>query len=112
MLEEDNVVQITQEDLQFPSSYQEEDMEGHEAHVQMPDRPGDMVQGAIPTSLPQLATSRQRTPKHMYKSMKVSLVCLKVRYLNTVLHIKLNRYLSTILILNVTKINVDYLYCC
>ena len=40
-------------------------MEGHEAHVQMPDRSGDMVQGAIPTSLPPLATSRQRTPKHI-----------------------------------------------
>ena len=33
--------------------------------------------------------------------MKVSLVHLKVRCLNEVLHINLNRYLSTILILNV-----------
>ena len=58
MLKEDNVVQTTQEDFQFPLSDHQEDMEGHEAHVQMPDQPGDMVQGAIPTSLPQLATSR------------------------------------------------------
>ena len=40
-------------------------MEGHEAHVQMPDRLGDMVQGAIPTSLPPLATSCRRTPKRI-----------------------------------------------
>ena len=26
---------------------------------------GDMVQGAVPTSLPPLATSRRRTPKHI-----------------------------------------------
>ena len=29
----------------------------------MPNRLGDMVQGAIPTSLPPLATSHRRTPK-------------------------------------------------
>ena len=29
----------------------------------MPDRPGDMGQGVVPTSLPLLATSRRRTPK-------------------------------------------------
>ena len=32
----------------------------------MPDRPGDMVQGAIPTSLPPLATSRRRNPKRIH----------------------------------------------
>ena len=37
MLEEDNVVQTTQEDFQLPSSDRQEDMEGHEAHVQMRD---------------------------------------------------------------------------
>ena len=63
MLEEDNVVQTTQEDFQFPPSDRQEDTEGHEAHVQTLDRTGDMVQGAIPTSLPPLATSRRRTPK-------------------------------------------------
>ena len=65
MLEEDNVVQTTQEDLQFPPSDRQEDTEGHEAHVQMLDRLGDMVQGAIPTSLPPLACSLRRTPKHI-----------------------------------------------
>ena len=39
--------------------------------------------------------------------MKVSLVRLKVRCINAVLHFNLNRYLSTILILNVMEINVD-----
>ena len=57
MLEEDNVVQTTQEDFQFPLSNQQQDMEGHEAHVQMLDGLGDMVQGAVPTSLPSLETS-------------------------------------------------------
>ena len=41
-------------------------MEGHEAHIQMPDRPCDMVHGAVPTSLPLLATSCRRTPKHIH----------------------------------------------
>ena len=41
-------------------------MEGHESHVQMPDRSGDMVQGGVPTSLPPLANSRRRTPKHIH----------------------------------------------
>ena len=92
MLEEDNVVQTTQEDFQLPPFDRHEDTEGHEAHVQTPDRPSDMVQGAIPTSLPPLATSRRRTPKHI--QIDESLIgLLKVRYLNTVLHIKLNRYL-------------------
>ena len=58
MLEEDNVVQTTQEDFQLAPSNHQEDTEGHEAHVQTPDRTGDMVHGAIPTSLPPLATSR------------------------------------------------------
>ena len=57
MLEEENVFQTTQEDFQLPLSDCQEDTEGHEAHVQMPDQLGDMVQGAIPTSLPPLATS-------------------------------------------------------
>ena len=66
MLKEDyNVVQTTQEDFQLPPSDHQEDTEGHEAHVQMPDQPGDMVQGAIPTSLPPLATSHRRTPKRI-----------------------------------------------
>ena len=65
MLKEDNVVHTTQEDFQLPLSDCQEDTEGHEAHVQTPDRPGDMVQGAIPTSLPPLATSRRRTPKRI-----------------------------------------------
>ena len=95
----------------MPPSDRQKDNEGNEAHVQMPDRPGDMVKGAIPTSLPPLATSHQRTPK-VYRSMKVSLVHLKVHCLNVVLHIKINKYLSTILILNVMEINVDYLYHC
>ena len=55
--------QTTQEDLQFPSSYRQEDMEGHEAHVQIPNRPSDMVQGGVPTSLPPLATSCRISPK-------------------------------------------------
>ena len=58
MLEEDNVVHTTQEDFQLPPSDRQEETEEHEAHVQMPDRLGDMVQGAVPTSLPPLATSR------------------------------------------------------
>ena len=37
MLKEDNVVQTTQEDFQLPPSDRQEDMEGHEAHVQTPD---------------------------------------------------------------------------
>ena len=57
MLEEDNVAQTTQEDFQLPLSDRQEDTEGNEAHVQTPDRPVDMVQGAITTSLPPLATS-------------------------------------------------------
>ena len=65
MLKEDNVVQTTQEDLQLPLSDHQEDTEGHAAHVQMPDQPGDMVQGTIPTSLPPLACSLRRTPKHI-----------------------------------------------
>ena len=63
MLEEDNVVHITQEYFQLPPSDYQEDTEGHEAHVQRLDRPSDMVQGDIPTSLPPLATSCQRTSK-------------------------------------------------
>ena len=50
----------------MPPSNRQEDTKGHEAHVQTPDRPGDMVQGAIPTSLPPLATSRQRNPKRIH----------------------------------------------
>ena len=65
MLEEDNVVQTTQEDFQLPQYNHQEDTEGHEAHVQMPDRLGNMVQCAIPTSLPPSTTSRRRTPKHV-----------------------------------------------
>ena len=65
MLEEDNVVQTTQEDFQLPLSNYQEDTKGHEAHVQTSDRLGDMVQGAVPTSLPPLATSRRRTPKRI-----------------------------------------------
>ena len=65
MLEEDNVVQTTQEYFQLPPSDRQEDTEGHEAHVQMPDRPGDMVQGAIPTSLSPLVTARRRNPKRI-----------------------------------------------
>ena len=57
MLEEDNVVQTTQNVFQLPPSGCQEDMEGHEAHVQMADPLGDMVQGAVPTSLPPLANS-------------------------------------------------------
>ena len=57
MLKEDNVVQTTQEDFQLPPSARQEDTKGHEAHVQTPDRLSDMVQGAVPTSLPPLATS-------------------------------------------------------
>ena len=57
MLEEDNVVQTTQEDFQFPLSNRQEDTKGHEAHVQTPNRLGDMVQGEVPTSLPPLTTS-------------------------------------------------------
>ena len=49
----------------MPPSDCQEDKKGHEAHVQTLDRPGDMVQGAIPTSLPPLETSCQRTPKHI-----------------------------------------------
>ena len=49
----------------MPPSDRQEDTEGHEAHVQTPDRPSDMVQGAIPTSLPPLATSRKRNPKRI-----------------------------------------------
>ena len=49
----------------MPPSDHQEDTEGYEAHVQMQYRPGDMVQGAVPTSLPPLSTSRQRTPKHI-----------------------------------------------
>ena len=63
MLKKDPIVQTTQEDFQLPLSDHQEDTEGHEAHLQMPDRLGDMVQGAIPTSLPPLATSCRRTPK-------------------------------------------------
>ena len=37
MLEEDNVVQTTQEDFQLPPSDLQEDKEGHEAHVQTPN---------------------------------------------------------------------------
>ena len=44
MLEEDNVVHTTQEDFQLPPSNHQEDIEGHEAHVQMPDQLSDMVQ--------------------------------------------------------------------
>ena len=40
-------------------------MEGHEDHVKMTDRPSDMVQGAVPTSLPPLATSSRRTTKRI-----------------------------------------------
>ena len=43
MLKEYIVFQTTQEDLQLPPSNRQEDIEGHEAHVQTPDRPGDMV---------------------------------------------------------------------
>ena len=43
MLEEDNVVQTTQEYFQLPPSNHQEDTKGHEAHVQTPNRPGDMV---------------------------------------------------------------------
>ena len=57
MLEEDNVVQTTQEDFQLPPFDRKEDTEGHEAHVQTLDWPDDMVQGAVLTSLPPLATS-------------------------------------------------------
>ena len=37
MLEEDNVVQTTQEDFQLSPFDHQEGMEGHEAHVQTPD---------------------------------------------------------------------------
>ena len=37
MLEEDNVVQTTQEDFQLPPSNRKEDTEGHESHVQTPN---------------------------------------------------------------------------
>ena len=57
MLKEDNVVQTTQEDFQLPQSDHQEDTETHEAHVQIPNLSGDMVQVAIPTSLPPLANS-------------------------------------------------------
>ena len=63
MLKQDNVVQTTQEDLQLPPSDHQEDTKGDEAHFQMPDRPDDIVHGAVPTSLPPLATSCRRTPK-------------------------------------------------
>ena len=56
MLEEDSVVKTTQEDFQFPPFDRLEDTKRHEAHVQMLDRSGDMVQNAVPTSLPPLAT--------------------------------------------------------
>ena len=65
MLEENNVVQTNQEDFQLPSSDCQKDTKGHEAHVQTTDRPGDMAQGVVPTSLPPLATSPQRTPKRI-----------------------------------------------
>ena len=90
MLEEANVVQTTQEDFQFPPSNREEYTEGHETHVQMPDQLGDMVQGAVPTSLPPLETSHAEELQNIYRSMKVSLVCLKVRCLNIILHININ----------------------
>ena len=75
MLKEDNVVQTTQEDFQLPPSDRQEYMEGHEAHVQIPNRLGDMVQSAIPTYLPPLLTSRRGTPKHIQinESLIVSL---------------------------------------
>ena len=56
ILKEDNVID-TQEDFQFPSSNYQQEIEGHEACVEMLDRPNDMVQGKVPTSLPPLATS-------------------------------------------------------
>ena len=37
MPEEDNVVQATEDDFQLPLSGRQEDAEGHEAHVQIPD---------------------------------------------------------------------------
>ena len=43
MLEEDNVVQTTQEDFQLPPYDHQEETKGHEAHVKMPNRPGDMI---------------------------------------------------------------------
>ena len=63
MLEEDNVVHTTQKDFQLPPFDRQKETEGHDSHVQMPDHPSDMVQGTVPTSLPPLATSRQRNPK-------------------------------------------------
>ena len=57
MLDEDNVVQTTQEDFQFPLFDPQEEMKGHESHVQTLDRVGDMIQGAVTTFLPPLATS-------------------------------------------------------
>ena len=41
----------------------QQEIEGHEAHVEIPDRPNDMVKGQVPTSLPPLTTSHRRTPK-------------------------------------------------
>ena len=61
MLEKDNVVQTTQDDFQLPSSDFQEDTEGHEAHVQMPYRPGDMVQGAVPTSISNFTPTNSKT---------------------------------------------------
>ena len=49
----------------MPPSDCQEDTKGHEAHVQTPNQLGDMVEGVVPTSLPPLATSRRRTPKHI-----------------------------------------------
>ena len=56
MPKEDNVVEIIQEDFKLPPSITQQEIEGHEAHVEMLDRLGDMAQGVVPTSLPPLAT--------------------------------------------------------
>ena len=86
-------------------------MEGYAAHVQMENRPGDMVQGVVLTYLPPLETSRLRTPKRIHID-ESRIVLLEGALSNAILHINLNRYLSTILILIVMEINVAYLYRC
>ena len=59
----------------MPSFGHQQETAGHEAHVEMPDQPNEMVQGTIPTSLPPLETSRRRNPKRIqiYESVIGSL---------------------------------------
>ena len=65
IVEEENIIQTIDEDVGLPPSNYQEENEGQQVSTEMPECIIDALDDRIPTPLPPLERTRQRTPKRI-----------------------------------------------